>query len=223
MDAHETSIIDSWQRNAGPWTAAVREGRIHSRRLVTDQAIIDTVMSLAPRRVLDLGCGEGWLARQRSARGVAVVGLDVMPALITAAKSAGGGDFRIMSYADIAAGKLGLTFDLVVSNFALLGRQSVDDLIRSAPGLLREQGFLVVQTLHPAAAGGDLPYQDGWREGSWAGFDAGFTDPAPWYFRTLQSGTRLFGESGFHRRELREPMHPHTGQPAAVIFVAQRA
>ena len=223
MDAREKRIIDSWQRNTGPWTVAVREGRIDSRRLVTDQAIVDAVMRRAPRSVLDLGCGEGWLARQLSARGIAVVGADAMPELITAARTAGGGDFRVMSYADVAAGRLGLSFDMVVSNFALLGKQSVDDLIHSAPGLLREQGLLMVQTLHPLAACGNLPYQDGWREGSWAGFDASFTNPAPWYFRTLESWTGLLTESGFQLLELREPVHPHTGKPASVILVAQRA
>lgn len=223
MDAREKRIIDSWQRNTGPWTVAVREGRIDSRRLVTDQAIVDAVMRRVPRSVLDLGCGEGWLARQLSARGIAVVGVDVMPDLIMAARMAGGGEFRVMSYADVAAGRLERTFDLVVSNFALLGKQSVDDLIRSAPGLLCEQGVLVVQTLHPLAACGDLPYQDGWREGSWAGFDASFTKPAPWYFRTLESWTGLLTESGFQLLELREPVHPHTGNPASLILVAQRA
>ncbi len=223
MDAREKRIIDSWQRNTGPWTVAVREGRIDSRRLVTDQAIVDAVMRRAPRSVLDLGCGEGWLARQLSARGIAVVGVDAMPGLVTAARTAGGGDFRVMSYADVAAGRLGLSFDMVVSNFALLGKQSVDDLIHSVPGLLREQGLLMVQTLHPLAACGDLPYQDGWREGSWAGFDASFTNPATWYFRTLESWTGLLTESGFQLLELREPVHPHTGKPASVILVAQRA
>ena len=223
MDARERSIIDSWQRNSGPWTVAVREGRIDSRRLVTDQAIVDAVMSRAPRSVLDLGCGEGWLARQLSAHGVAVVGVDAMPALISAAQAAGGGDFRLMSYADIAAGRLGRSFDLLASNFALLGKQSVEDLIRSAPRLLRERGSLVVQTLHPLVACGDLPYHDGWREGSWAGFDTSFTDPAPWYFRTLESWTRLLVESGFQLLELREPIHPRSGRPASVILVAQRA
>lgn len=223
MDAREKSIIDSWQRNSAPWTVAVREGRIDSRRLVTDQAIVEAVISRAPRSVLDLGCGEGWLARQLSAHGIAVVGVDAMPELISAAQAAGGGDFRVMSYADIAAGRLERTFDLLASNFALLGKQSVEDLIRSAPRLLRERGSLVVQTLHPLVACGELPYQDGWREGSWAGFDASFTDPAAWYFRTLASWTRLLVESGFQLLDLREPIHPHSGKPASVIFVAQRA
>jgi 2-polyprenyl-3-methyl-5-hydroxy-6-metoxy-1,4-benzoquinol methylase len=172
--------------------------------------------------MLDLGCGEGWLARRLSALGVDVVGVDALPALIAAARTTGGGDFRVMSYQDVATGELGLSFDLLVSNFSLLGRQSVDDLIRSAPALLHEHGFLVVQTLHPLAACGDLPYQDGWREGSWAGFDGSFIDPAPWYFRTLTSWIRLFTDSGFRLHELREPIHPHTGRPAAVIFIAQR-
>lgn len=199
------------------------QGRIDSRRRVTDQAIIDAVLSRSPRSVLDLGCGEGWLARRLSTLGVEVVGVDALTELITAARTAGGGDFRVMSYADIAAGKLCLTVDVVVSNFALLGKHSVENLFRSTPGLLGKQGAFVVQTLHPSAVCGDLPYQDGWREGSWAGFDASFTDPAPWYFRTLESWTRLFTENGFRLSELREPLHPQTGQPAAVIFIAEHA
>ncbi|MPW04285.1 hypothetical protein GCT19_01245 [Paraburkholderia sp. CNPSo 3155] len=53
-------IIDSWQRDASPWTNAVRAGEIDSRRLVTDQAVLDAVLACDPATVLDLGCGEGW-------------------------------------------------------------------------------------------------------------------------------------------------------------------
>lgn len=59
-DAH---IIDSWRKNVESWTSAVRERRIDSRRLATDQAIIDATLSRSPHSVLDLGCGEGWLVR----------------------------------------------------------------------------------------------------------------------------------------------------------------
>jgi hypothetical protein len=72
-------------------------------------------------------------------------------------------------------------------------------------------------------ASGDAPYLDGWREGSWAGFNAGFTDPPPWYFRTLASWVRLFNDNGLQLRELREPLHPNTGKPASLILMGSVA
>jgi len=63
QDAEEQEIIRSWHSNAAPWARAIRAASIASRKLVTDQAIIDAVSSVPSRRILDVGCGEGWLAR----------------------------------------------------------------------------------------------------------------------------------------------------------------
>src|ERR1700734_1222197 len=52
-DTGEARIVACWHSNARAWTAAVRERRIDSRTLVTDQAIVDAVRSRSPRRVLD--------------------------------------------------------------------------------------------------------------------------------------------------------------------------
>jgi len=41
QDPQEQDIVRSWYSNAAPWTRAVREASIASRKLVTDQAIID--------------------------------------------------------------------------------------------------------------------------------------------------------------------------------------
>ncbi len=215
----DAEIIRAWNRNASAWTAAVRAGAIESRRLVTDAAILETVLEASPARALDIGCGEGWLARALKARGVAVVGLDAAPELIEAARAAGGGDFRVMSYEDI--GKLDLAVDAIVCNFSLIGAKSVDGVIGAAPRLLAANGSLIVQTLHPLIACGAAPYRDGWRDGSWAGIDGAFSDPAPWYFRTLESWMALFAKSGFRATEIREPLHPQTQKPASIIFIAR--
>ncbi|MBW4488559.1 MAG: hypothetical protein KME12_12290 [Trichocoleus desertorum ATA4-8-CV12] len=63
-----------------------------------------------------------------------------------------------------------------------------------------------MQTIHSVVGCGEQQYQDGWRSGSWDGFSPDFVDPAPWYFRTLESWTRLFVDSGLRLVELREPL-----------------
>lgn len=217
----DAKIVDSWRTNAAPWTDAVRAREIESRALVTDRAIVEAVMGRSPRTVLDIGCGEGWLVRALAARGVQATGVDAVPELVQRARAAGGGDFRVASYEQIAAGELQLVVDLAVANFALIGEASVAGLVRQLPRLLRAGGALVVQTLHPLVATGEEPYRDGWREGSWAGFGPAFTDPAPWYFRTLESWVGLLTQSGLRVVEVREPLHPRTQRPASVILVAE--
>ncbi|MGA9343281.1 MAG: class I SAM-dependent methyltransferase [Rhodanobacteraceae bacterium] len=219
----EERIVQSWCRNAAPWTAAVRDKMIRSRSLVTDRAIVDAVVSRSPRSVLDVGCGEGWLSRELSARQIQVTGIDAVAGLVECARVAGGGDFRVMSYESLASGQLDLEVDAIVCNFALIGKTSVEGLLAAVRSLLGRAGSIVIQTLHPLVACDDAPYRDGWRDGSWNGFDGGFTDPAPWYFRTLASWFDLLGDSGLRLIELREPLHPDTGMPASLIFIADVA
>lgn len=214
---NDARVISCWAKNTDPWTAAVRGGEIESRRLVTNQAIVDAVRRRAPRTGLDIGCGEGWLVRALD--GVQMTGVDVVPGLVEQARRAGGGAFRVLSYEQIARGELALEVDVAVCNLSLIGKESVDGVVGAARSLLSPGGALIVQTLHPLTACGDAPYADGWREGSWAGFSAGFVDPPPWYFRTLESWVRLFHDAGLRLAELREPIHPASGKPASLILV----
>jgi 2-polyprenyl-3-methyl-5-hydroxy-6-metoxy-1,4-benzoquinol methylase len=216
---NDRKIIDSWHKNAAPWIVAIQERQIESRRLVTDRSIIDAVVSRKGKTVLDLGCGEGWLTRALVGRGLDVLGTDIIPALIQQARTLGVGRFELADYDEIAAGKLSEKFDVVVANFSLFGDESVRGLFRSMSTLLNPRGSFIVQTLHPTIACGDLPYVDGWRSSCWDGFSAEFTDPAPWYFRTLATWAELYTTHGLSIIEIREPRHPQTGKPAAVIFI----
>ncbi len=219
----DSKIADSWAKNASPWTTAVRKGLIESRKLSTDQAVIDAVLSRDPHTVIDLGCGEGWLTRNLSARGLQVTGIDMIPELIQEAQCAGGGDFQLLSYDQVVSGNFTDTADVIVCNFSLLGKEPVEAVIPAVSRMLNPYGSFIVQTPHPLMACGDAPYRDGWREGSWDGFGSDFTDPAPWYFRTLEGWIRLFQDSGLQLRELREPVNPKSGKPASVIFITGSA
>lgn len=182
---------------------------------------MDAIVARAPGSVLDVGCGEGWLVRALSSRGIRAVGVDVVAELVERARESGVGEFLSGSYEDVAAGLLHETFDVVVCNFALFGDESVSRLLRAIPSVLAPGGSMIIQTLHPVAACGDAAYADGWRQGSWAGCGAGFEDAPPWFFRTMDSWMRLFEASGLELAETREPLYPGREDPASVLFVLQ--
>jgi SAM-dependent methyltransferase len=221
-EAHEQHIIRSWNANAKPWARAIQSQSIQSRKLVTDRAIVDAVSSVGVRRVLDLGCGEGWLARALDALGMNVTGVDVVPELVAEAVRLGHGEFHVRDY-DVIVNRHWRcgSFAAAVCNFSLLGKESVESLLGAIGHYLDEPGYLIIQTLHPVAACGDNPYQDGWRAGTWSGFDADFSDPAPWYFRTLSSWLAMLRRSGFELLECREPTAPGAMAPASVIFICK--
>jgi 2-polyprenyl-3-methyl-5-hydroxy-6-metoxy-1,4-benzoquinol methylase len=230
-DEHEAQILRSWRINAGPWSRAIRSASVVSRELVTNAAILQAMdtMSAAlmtsPReslRILDLGCGEGWLTRELGARGMRVLGVDAVPELTAEAQKLGGGDFQVLDYASIARRQWRADpFDAAVCNFSLLGDESVESLVTALPWYLAAPGCLVIQTLHPIAACGNQPYQDGWRSGNWCGFSSDFSNPAPWYFRTIESWQSLLQRSGFEVLECREPKAANTAVPASIIWICK--
>lgn len=217
----EDALLDSWQQNAQAWIDAVRSGSIESRRQVTDQAILLAILGRQPERVLDLGCGEGWLLRALGDRGVEAVGVDGDQALVDAARAAGSAEVHLASYAQLAAGQacVGKDYDLICANFALL-QQDIIPLLTAMNALLVPGGALVIQTLHPwGVADGD--YQDGWREESFAGF-AGDWQVMPWYFRTLASWLNALDMAGLRLVGLQEPQHPQSALPQSLLMVAER-
>ena len=221
-DKLESEIIESWSRNVDPWIRAIRSHEIESRNLVTNRAVIEAVLGLDPRTVLDIGCGEGWLVRELENKGIDVLGIDAIPEFIEAAKSEGNGRYRTLNYGELSFATVGEKFDVLVCNFSLFGDESVLSLFRSAAELLNNGGSLIIQTLHPTYAAGEGQTEDGWRSGSWEGFNGEFRDPVPWYFRSTESWKSLFTQFGFESLDRIEPVIPETELPASIIFSGRR-
>ncbi|WP_327438113.1 class I SAM-dependent methyltransferase [Pseudomonas donghuensis] len=220
MPAPETELLQSWQHNARAWIEAIRSGAIESRLMVTDQAILLAVLGRQPERVLDLGCGEGWLLRALAKRGIDAVGVDGDPTLVEAARAAGAAQVHLASYQALAQAQvdIGRDYNLICANFALL-HQDIIPLLGAMNALLAPGGALVIQTLHPwTAAAGD--YQDGWRQETFAGFQ-GQWHPMPWYLRTLSSWINALDMAGFRLIALQEPQHPQNPLPQSLLLVAE--
>jgi SAM-dependent methyltransferase len=197
----DRQLAESWDRNAANWTRVVREGLIPSRRAGTDAAVLDAIAERAPGRLLDIGCGEGWLIRAASVRtGCACVGIDGAGELIAAARTADPvNDYRVLDYNRLATADLGGDFDVAVFNYALFA-ENVAPLLEAAALHLAADGVILIQTLHPGAGG-----EDGWRTEDFAAFGAADWAPMPWYSRSLESWRGAIAGAGLDNLEIREP------------------
>ncbi len=202
-------LAQSWERNAANWTRVVRDGLIASRKAGTDAAMLDAIAALAPKRLLDIGCGEGWLVRAAAGRtGCAGVGIDGSAELIAAAQAADTANrYLVLDYTAFTArgaAVLGEGFDVAVFNYALF-EEDVAPVLRAAAALLTPDGVIIVQTLHPGAADAA---SDGWLVEDFSAFQGGGWAPMPWYSRSLASWRNVVEDAGLSVVEIREPKAP---------------
>ena len=215
-------ILASWTANAVNWIATIDNAELESRTLVTNNAIVDTICSYDCNTVLDIGCGEGWLARALRKKGKQSFGVDAIAALIENAREKDGDFYETVSYKELAAGKkVGQQLsDAAVINFALIDKDETDALINAIPNYLHQHGLLFIQTLHPLTIAATGEYTSGWKDGSWNGMKRNFEQPYQWWFRTLEDWVKLFAAK-YYLIDMKEPVHPETKKPMSVIFILQ--
>jgi hypothetical protein len=220
MPSPESSLLQSWHDNADAWIEAIRSGAIESRQQVTDQAILLAIMSRQPQRVLDLGCGEGWLLRALADRGLLPWG-GWRCAAGRSGASGGAAQVHVASYEALVDGTvdIGRDYRPDLRQFLAAASGHYSAACRDAciAGSRRCAGHSDLASMGVAA--GD--YQDGWREESFAGFK-GQWQPMPWYFRTLSSWLNALDMAGFQLAGLQEPQHPQSPVPQSLLMVAER-
>jgi len=112
-----------------------------------DPVILRVVDSINPRRVLDLGCGNGVLAKKLGDRGYEVVGIEHSTSAIKEAQEMYPGiDFRVCGvYDDPESADLG-KFDLVVSEEVVEHLYYPDELLKFSAKVLSPGGKLIIST-----------------------------------------------------------------------------
>ncbi len=140
-------LAEVWERHAGWWQAEFTAG--------TDVEYVDQILPVAGRqlagaaRVLDLGCGEGQIARLAAKGGARrAVGIDASAAQIAEAGRRAGGP----AYARALATGLPLapgSFDAVVSCLVLEHVADLDGALDEVSRVLRPGGRFVLLLNHP--------------------------------------------------------------------------
>jgi ubiquinone/menaquinone biosynthesis C-methylase UbiE len=122
-------------------------------RALIDPAVRRLIGPVRGLRLLEVGCGNGYLARSLAARGAdGVVGIDRSSPSIRLARARERGRPRGVRFEVGDAGRLPFangTFDLVVANMALMDIRDAATAIREAARVLVPEGRLVFSISHP--------------------------------------------------------------------------
>lgn len=211
-----------WEANTDYWVKVIRDRRDRYRTDLTDPAVLDAIGPCAGLRVLDAGCGEGYLSRRLASSGADVVGVDACRGLIDAAEglSFDGPGSVSFTLANVDALPLRTaSFDLVVCNHLFSHLYEPSYAIQEFGRVLKSGGRLVILTLHPCfytenserGATDSVPASEYFgRRGIDQHFRVdGIESPAmiTSWLRPLEFYSTTLREAGFVITELREP-HP---------------
>lgn len=149
----------AWERSAPSWIEWARRPGLDAHYEQYHRDAFLALLPDPPLRTLDLGCGEGRLARDLSARGYDVVGVDASPTMVAAAREAA--PQLEIHHADAAHVPLpDASFELVI---AFMSLQDTDDLagaVGEAGRVLGPGGTLVLAIVHPLNSAGSFPARE---------------------------------------------------------------
>lgn len=149
---HKTK--DIWNKLAAWWDDACQDGDLYHRTFLFP-TILKWAAATKGMRILDIGCGNGSLARLLAKQGASVVATDFSEVFIEKAKQRSEGlniDYRIIDATNekelkilFALGK----FDRVISSMVLHDMPTIMPLTSSLSQLLAPNGVFIFTVPHP--------------------------------------------------------------------------
>lgn len=205
-----------WNTVADGWHEQVGRDGDDNRRLNSDPVLWDLLGDVSGRRVLDAGCGTGYLAAKLHEKGADVLGVDFSDKMVEIANAnVPHCTFRVDSCETLSSVD-DLTIDRIVANYVLMDLPDLDGAASAFFRVLRPSGWAVVVFSHPcfpaerASEHEDglrylwpAPYFESRREISepWGHF----TESFPWYHRPLSDYWKAFRGAGFEVADFEEP------------------
>jgi len=132
-------------------------------RTLIDPTLLMVIGNCRRREILDLGCGNGYLARRFAKQGARVTAIDASPGMIKNAQAHDQKNSLQIRYMQRDAAKLDgiqdASFDLVFANMSLMDIKDAKSAIREVGRVLKTGGRFVASISHPCFDNGS---ESGW-------------------------------------------------------------
>ncbi len=207
-----------WDRVARDWDIQVGDDGDRNRVLNSDPVLWDFAGDVSGLRVLDAGCGTGYLSRKLRERGATVIGVDFSERMIDIAREkAPEMDFRVDSCSELRTIE-DASLDMVVANYVLMDVVNLEGTMQAFNRVLKPGGVVIAVFSHPCLPAGRATFSDG--EGAveyrwtfpyferrkcvdppWGHFTTEFI----WFHRPLSDYWKAFKAAGFDVVDFEEP------------------
>ncbi len=162
------AVRRAWDRAAEPYTAGQASGLDHYRYDFFGPAQVAICGDVRGLRLLDVGCGSGYFAREMASRGARVTAIDISPRMIELARrheleSPLGIEYQDVDAAELAGLRLAGSFDMATSCVALQDMPRVDHVFAAVREVLGPGGRFVASITHPCT---DTPFRQWERDAS---------------------------------------------------------
>ena len=145
----------TWDAVAPSWAVVMADGDFHHKYMILPEVyrLLDVHKG---EKILDVGCGEGNVARNLTKQGAMVVGIDISKMLHYAIdreeKEKLGIEYLKLDAAEITDKFEKDSFDKVVCNMALMDIEDYKTTVKNIFYVLKENGIFVFSITHPAFA-----------------------------------------------------------------------
>ena len=152
---NEQEVRQYWDYNAPAWIKGVRAGHDIYRDHVNNPAFLRNLPGLDGKTLLDVGCGEGYNTRKFADLGAQVIGIDISPKMIQAARECEQHHNRAIQYIVASGADLSMFedsyFNVVLSTMAFMDMPDYTGCIKEISRVIKPSGFFQFSITHPCS------------------------------------------------------------------------
>jgi ubiquinone/menaquinone biosynthesis C-methylase UbiE len=226
QDFTDADIQASWNLNADRWDAGYDQDGDRNRRYQSDEPMLALLGDVEGQRVLDVGCGNGYLCRKLARQGAKMTGVDLSDRFLEIARQREVQEPLGITYHHASVAEMGFLpeshYHKAVSNYVLMDVRDYNGALEQVYRVLRPGGCFVIVISHPCFSSGpggwEIPAADSPRREDRFAFrvDAYFQsapilvqwgdlDPVISHHRPLRDYWQAFAAAGFSVDGFEEP------------------